>query len=95
MDDRAKVGWGAEQAAAVPAEEFAVNEVDDGLGKDLFYFFDVALAKGIRFGREEDVKVLVAGEAGEIDRGIAVLAGEDVAIAGILEHVADKGISAD
>jgi len=94
LSDGAEIGRCFEEAAAVPTEEFAVDEADGGVGEGLFYFFDMALAKGIGFGRKKDVEVVVAGEACKIDGRIAVVAGEDVAITGIPEHVIDEGVAA-
>jgi hypothetical protein len=67
----AEIGWGFEEAATVPTEEFAVDEADGGCGEDFLYFVEMALAEGVGFGGEEDVEVLVAGELGEVDRGVA------------------------
>src|SRR6185312_15871647 len=83
---------GKEQAAAVPAEHFAVDELDPGLRETFFDLADMPLAKGVGFARQEDGDVR-AGEVGEIDLRIPVVCLEDIGEAGVGKHLVDKGVA--
>ena len=49
-----KISGCVEQAAAVPTEEFAVDEPDGGLGEKGLDFLDVFFAEWVGFGRQQD-----------------------------------------
>jgi hypothetical protein len=49
-----EISRGLQEAAAIPTEEFAVDQPDGGVGEKGLYFEDVFFAEGVGFGGEQD-----------------------------------------
>ena len=82
-----------EEAAAIPAEHFAVYQPDRRMWKDGLQFFPVFVPEGIGFRRQEDEVATGGGQSGGIGDRIAGLV-DDIDQTAAMEHIVDESAAA-